>query len=255
MTRLLWTASRSLNKKQLVRLEQAGYQVDWLPGIQLEPLSQVNPLKLQQGDAFFFVSRMAGQAAFKHLPPSDTLSQHNFFSSSQQTGRYLSQNYSVDCQALTQGGTSQEAFKHFQKIKDHYQPRIERFIVPISPQSQGKYQALGQTYLSDISIQEWIVYQKQVNWKVGQSLQAAISQANQAAPLAITIASASAWQALVDLVSLPVIEQKRSAIQLWTIGPLASQAILKSSSQVKPYHEANQSNFAGLVDSLIEYKI
>ena len=64
MTRLLWTASRSLNNKQLVRLEQAGYQVDWLPVIQLEPLSQVNPLKLQQGDAFFFVSRMAGQAVF-----------------------------------------------------------------------------------------------------------------------------------------------------------------------------------------------
>ncbi|MHC3418289.1 hypothetical protein [Aerococcus urinae] len=79
MTRLLWTASRSLNKKQLVRLEQAGYQVDWLPVIQLESLSQVNPLKLQRGDAFFFVSRMAGQAVFKHLPPSDALSQLYFF--------------------------------------------------------------------------------------------------------------------------------------------------------------------------------
>ncbi|KAA9291257.1 uroporphyrinogen-III synthase [Aerococcus urinae] len=254
MTRLLWTASRPLAKKQSARLEQAGYQPDWLPVIQLEPLDQVSDLKLQQGDAFFFVSRMAGQAAFKHLLPSAPLSQHYFFSSSQQTGRYLSQTYPIACQALTHGGTSQEAFNQFNKIKDHYQPRIDRLIVPISPQSQGKYQALGQTYLPDISIQEWIVYQKQVNRRIGQSLQAAISQASQAAPLAITIASASAWQAMVNLVSLPVLEQKRSAIQLWTIGPLASQSILKSSSQLNPYHEADQSNFAGLVESLITYK-
>ncbi|MCY3024759.1 uroporphyrinogen-III synthase [Aerococcus sp. JJEM-2022a] len=255
MTRLLWTASRPLTKKQSARLEQAGYQLGWLPVIQLEPLDQVSDLSLRTGDAFFFVSRMAGQAAFKHLLSSDTLSQLYFFSSSQQTGRFLSQAYSIDCQALTQGGTSQEAFRHFQKIKDHYQPRIDRLIVPISPQSQGKYQALGETYLPDISIQEWIVYRKQVKRDIRPSLQAAISQASQAAPLAITIASASAWQALVDLVSLPVLEQKRSALQLWTIGPLASQAILKSSSQVKPCYEADQSNFAGLVDSLIKYKI
>lgn len=104
MTRLLWTASRPLTKKQSARLEQAGYQLGWLPVIQLEPLDQVSDLSLRTGDAFFFVSRMAGQAAFKHLLSSDTLSQLYFFSSSQQTGRFLSQAYSIDCQALTQGG-------------------------------------------------------------------------------------------------------------------------------------------------------
>ncbi|MCY3049069.1 uroporphyrinogen-III synthase [Aerococcus urinae] len=253
MTRLLWTASRSLSSKQLASLKQAGYQVDWLPVIQLEPLDQVDALSLREGDAFFFVSRMAGQAAFKHLLPSEDLSQYYYFSSSQQTGRFLSQSYSIACQPLTQGGTSQEAFSHLKAMKDQGQLRNGRLIVPISPKSRGKYQSLGQSYLPDLNIQEWLVYQNQVNWQVSQTLRALLSQASPKDPLAIAIASASAWQALVDILTLAALEKQGAALKFWTIGPLTSQAILKTSSQIKPYREADQSNFAGLVDSLIAY--
>ena len=246
-TKVWWLGSQKPHAKLIDQLNAEELELEWIPLMTTQSIILDRPIDLANYDAVYFVSKAAVDGWFTNCSV-DRIREANLkiITTGHGTAEYLEQVYQLSVTHINPYKTAADFFQHF----DFSQEGIATLAVPISHQSQGKYQQLALAVQDDIWVDEVIVYQKQVSEFAEGWVTSLFQTLKEGDVLVVT--SPSNWQALRLMKSISQLKELSDKSTIYSIGPLTSAALREDS--IQNFCEAKHSNYQSLVQLIIQRK-